>query len=302
MYHTILVPLDGSTYAERALPLAVGLAQAMKAGLVLVCACSATSVKGQHPGEAQFEAVADAQAYLAGVAGRLTKEDISVEIAAPATPAPEGILATIISSHADLVVMCSHGRSGLGRWIYGSVTEAMVARSPVPILLVRPVGPVPTVPLKAGQPSLLVALDGSAFSEAALAPAAGLAQALGAIMVLLRVVTWPILGYANLTGTEPGTQEVEAAIEEEEEVEAKKYLEDVAARLQKDGIDAKAIVRLGWPAEAILDEAKLAGASLIVMATHGRTGLRQLLLGSVALEVVHRGLLPLLLVRPSTPA
>jgi len=86
---------------------------------------------------------------------------------------------------------------------------------------------------------------------------------------------------------------------ETEEAEASSFLTGIANGLRAEGVTVQWFVRVAWPAEAILDEAKSAGAELIVMATHGSTGLRDLLLGNVALDVVRRGALPMLLVRPA---
>jgi nucleotide-binding universal stress UspA family protein len=303
MYHTILVPLDGSPCGELALPLAAALTQATKARLVLVRAAWTKATSGGDRLEAQ--AVEEAQSYLAAVGGRLGQQGVQADIDVVEAAAPDGILSEIGSCHADLVVMCTHGRSGLGRYVYGSVTEGILAKSPVPVLLVRPLTPLAMLSPKVGQTSLLVVLDGAAFGESALRPAADLASALHATMLLVRVVPLPSLAYSSSIGMQPGMvnveaeYELEAELEENQEAAAEKYLAEVADRLRKDGATVKTAVRLGGAAESILEEAKRAGSGLIVMPTHGRTGLRNLLWGSVALEVVHRGVLPLLLVGPA---
>ncbi len=298
MYRHILVALDGSDFGERALPMAVTLAKASGAQVTLVRAAWTTVAPGTDAIEAQRKVVADAETYLAGVASRLLAEGINAEAAVPYAAAAEGILAEITVRHADMVVMCTHGRSGLGRWVYGSVAEAVLARSSVPVLLVRPTGPLARLAAASATPAVLLPVDGSAFSEAALPHALTLVRALAGSLVLLRVVV-PSLGYYPdpLLG-QPYVSDVGERLIDDGEKEAKQYVTDLAGRLAAEGLAVTHVVRVGFPSETILDEAKTAGAQLIVMATHGRTGLREMLLGSVALDVVRHGGLPLLLVRP----
>jgi nucleotide-binding universal stress UspA family protein len=291
MYHTILVPLDGSAFSERALPMATALAQTMSAQLVLVRAASASVFPGADPTEAQCQAVEEAEAYLWAVATGLSEQGLSVEVAVPYGDAAESILLEIGLHGADLVVMGTHGRSGLGRWIYGSVAEQVLARSPAPVLLVHPTGEAAT--LGPEQTSLLVPLDGSAFAETALPHAIALAQAFGGTILLLRTVEpsmlayhYPIMGLVQ-----------ESLAREHREAEA--YLSEVAEHLRDEGLSVQTIVREGWPGDVIVYRGAALGPRLVVMATHGRTGVLHLLLGSVALEVVRRSPLPILLVRPT---
>jgi nucleotide-binding universal stress UspA family protein len=293
MYHTILVPLDGSTFSERALPMATTLAHTMSAQMILVRAASASVFPGADPTEAQCQAVDEAQAYLSTLASGLSVQGLSVEVAVPYEDAAEGILLEIDLHSADLVVMCTHGRSGLGRWIYGSVAEQVLARSPAPVLLVHPSGEVATLGPEPAQASMLVPLDGSAFAETALPYAAALALVFGGTLLLVRAVTPPVT-----PSSYPGLGLVQKSSEEEQR-EAKTYLEEVAQRLRSDGLSVQTVVREGWPADIIAYLGATLGPRMIVMATHGRTGVVRLLLGSVALEVVRRSSLPVLLVRPS---
>jgi nucleotide-binding universal stress UspA family protein len=292
MYHTILVPLDGSAFSERALPMATTLAHTMSSQLVLVRAASASVFTGADPAEAQCQAVKEAQAYLWAVAAGLSEQGLSIEVAVPYGDAAESILLEVGLHSADLVVMCTHGRSGLGRWIYGSVAEQVLARSPAPVLLVHPTGEVATLGPEPKQATLLVTLDGSAFAETALPHAAALAHVFGGTLVLLRAVARPIAAYSY-----PGVGLVHESLEEEHQ-QAESYLGDVAQRLRGDGLSVQTVVREGWPADVIVYRGAALGPKLIVMATHGRTGVVRLLLGSVALEVVRRSPLPVLLIRP----
>ena len=189
--------------------------------------------------------------------------------------------------------MCTHGRSGLGRWIYGSVAEQVLHRSPVPVLLVHPAGEIATLAPEPAQTTLLVPLDGSPFAETALPHAANLARAFSGTILLLSAVEPPMAPHAY-----PGVGFVPAASMEISR-EAESYLEEVAQRLRSAGLSVLTVVREGWPADVIAYWGATLGPSLIVMATHGRTGVTRLLLGSVALEVVRRSSLPVMLIRPT---
>lgn len=293
MYRTILVPLDGSVFGERALPMARTLAQAMQAQVVLMSAASAAVFPGTDATEAQCQAVRETRAYLETLVPGLTEQGLQVEIAVPYGDAAEAILVEIGLHRADLVVMCTQGRSGLGRWIYGSVAEQVLARSPVPVLLVRASGETPWLGPGPEQSALLVPLDGSAFAEMALPHAAALARTFGGTILLVRAIAPPMALYSY-----PGVRLAQDSLNEESR-EAESYLEEVAERLRGDRLAVTTVVREGWPAEVITNPGVNPSPRLVVMATHGRTGVERLLLGSVALEVVRRGSLPVLLIRPS---
>jgi len=293
MYRTILVPLDDSAFSERALPMATTLAQHLKSKLILTRVASASVFPGADATEAQVQAVREAQDHLSDLASRLGEQGLPVEIAVPYGDAAEEILVEVGLHSAGLVIMCTHGRSGLGRWIYGSTAEQVLHRSPVPVLLVHPTGESMTLRMKPAHTSFLVPLDGSAFAEAALPHASALARAFDGTISLLRVVEPPTsaltLAEASLL---PPTSE--ASIQE-----AESYLAGMAERLRDSGFSVQTAVREGWPADVIVHQSAMSEQGLIVMATHGRTGVARLLLGSVALQVVRRSSLPVMLVRPA---
>jgi nucleotide-binding universal stress UspA family protein len=171
MLRTIIIPLDGSVFSERALPLGKELACAFGARLILVCVAGArtapewnftdedrraiaeqyadvreedhvisTDIRMVEHAQGQVRAVAEAERYLQRVAVRIAEPGIPVEIAIPYGSAAEGILTEIEIHTADLVIMSTHGRSGVSQLIGGSVTLAVLARSTVPVLLVPPQG------------------------------------------------------------------------------------------------------------------------------------------------------------------
>lgn len=142
----ILVPLDGSPLAEAALPKAVELAEASGAHLLLLRAAQAYTLPGGDPTEAQLKVVDEAEEYLAQVKARLTASGVKeVETSVWYGPPACAIVEAARIHHADLIVMTTHGRSGLGRLILGSVAESVLRGTTTPILLLRaPEAPVET--------------------------------------------------------------------------------------------------------------------------------------------------------------
>lgn len=137
-FEKILVPLDGSALAELALPTAAQLAKEQRGTVVLMRAAEAPWLSGEGVVEAQVAIVREAEEYLGALADRLRaaeghEVDTSVWYGAPAA----SIIDAAKSQHADLIVMTSHGRSGLGRLILGSVAESVLRGTTTPILLVR---------------------------------------------------------------------------------------------------------------------------------------------------------------------
>ena len=148
---TVLVPLDGSSLAEAALGPAVEFARDNEAQLVLVRAAEAHPIPGADPTEAQVEVVRKAEEYLEGVRARVKSAGVSaIETSVWYGPPAEAIVDCARFRHADLIVMSTHGRSGLGRLVLGSVAETVLRATHTPIFLLRPEG-APVTRLAAGQ-------------------------------------------------------------------------------------------------------------------------------------------------------
>jgi nucleotide-binding universal stress UspA family protein len=147
----ILVPLDGSALAESAIAKAMDLAGA-ESTFMLLRAAEAHTLPGVDPTEAQVEVVREAEEYLASVATRLREQGVtSVETSVWYGPAPSAIVEAARLRKADLIVMSTHGRSGLGRLILGSVAESVLRGATTPILLLRVPGAPVEAPWGAGQ-------------------------------------------------------------------------------------------------------------------------------------------------------
>jgi nucleotide-binding universal stress UspA family protein len=280
MPSTILVPLDGSRLAERALLFAERIVDAR---LVLLRAIDT---------DADASAAAVATEYLDQIASSLAKRASAPRtLLARGEPSTE-IMRALNAQAADLVLMATHGRSGIGRWLHGSVADAMLRRSPIPTLLVPPEA---TRPWPTDRPlRILVPLDGSELGEASLGPAGELARQMAADVVLLRVVLWP--SFASTDSAEV------LAFDPHEMIDlARDYLGAVAARIQP-GLTGRVTYRtaLARPVcEAIDHVADEEQVDVIAMATHGRGGLARLVLGSVAAGTLQHARVPLLLTRPT---
>jgi nucleotide-binding universal stress UspA family protein len=328
---TLLVPLDGSADAEQALPYAESLARASGAQLILLRAVPAHRGFARSATSGNFE---QADSYLAQVKARIT-EGVSNSTATLCGDPVEAIVEEIDLRDADLVVMATHARTGLSRLLHGSVTAAVVARATVPVLLV-PIGSHSDGLAHGWVPTVLVPLDGSAFSERALPIAAEVARLLSAHLDLVEAIPIPEYPAADLMGA----AYVDVDLERMQD-EAQQYLTAVAEELRRGDFtestskisasDADAVTvawnaperraefvvdwqltpeanaeapaaticaPLGAPALAIADAARTRWAELVVMATHARTGLTRLINGSVAEAVVQEADRPVLLVPP----
>jgi len=299
MFKRLIIPLDGSRLAEAVLPTAVHLARKLQATVTLVHVIERNAPKRIH-GEPHLSDPAEADTYLEHVQRSMFRPDISVEKHVHTTAIAD--VAGSIVDHArefesDLVIMCTHGRSGLRQLLFGSIAQHVVALK-VPVLLIRPEED-GQVPLLSGKP-FLVPLDGTEEREQALEIAGELASACGVKLKLLMVV--PTLG--TLTGVEttsrillPATTEEMLALAREDAV---KYLQNLASGLSEGGAEVTGEISRGDPAEMIVREARRIDVDLIVMGTVGKAGMDAFWSGSVAPKVSSRTHLPLLLI-PADP-
>jgi nucleotide-binding universal stress UspA family protein len=305
MYRNILIPLDGSAFAEHALPFAVSIAR--RAGATLQIVQVHVPIAPLYSGR---ELVADftldyiirenETAYLDRVVKQLAEiNPVRVNRALVDGSAADAIHEQALAAAVDLVVMATHGRGGLSRFWLGSVADSLVRRLPIPILLVRPQEEAPDLARDQVLKQILIPLDGSEFAEQVLEPAVALGTLMEAEYRLIQVIDplqiaghdadgFPISGLAQ-----EGIQHLQR--------KATAYLEQIAERLRARSLRVvtRAIVSC-QAAEAILDQAGALSTNLIALETHGRGGLPRLLLGSVADKVVRGALTPVLLHRPLT--
>jgi len=301
-YARIVVPLDGSEFGERALPVATAIAKKSGAGLGLVTVCDTGSavpeVVEQGPALA-----AESRKYLEDLATRLFEDsDVDTELEVLAGPVVDSIVEEIRRWEGELVVLSTHGRGPVRRIWLGSVADRLVRRSPVPLLLVRPregegaEEPGPSAGEAFDPSHVLVPLDGSPVGEAVLEEAVRLGGLFGARFTLFRAVSTPeYLGTPYLPHVEwIDRRRIMAELEER----ARKELRGVADRMRRRDLETEAsVVRHDHPADAILEFAEAEGADLIAMGTHGRGAVARTLLGAVADKVVRGASAPVLLVR-----
>jgi nucleotide-binding universal stress UspA family protein len=287
MLSTILVPLDGSSLAEQSLPFAERLAQVAKARVILARVVPAFSAAETSVAASIARA---ARENLEEIASRLRRAEISVEVAVPEGDASAQIVGAVAARSADLIVMSTHGRSGIGRWLYGSVADAVIRLASVPVMLIPSEVSVPWPTDR--QPRILVPLDGSQLSEAVLGPALEFATRLEAELLLVEVVSWPPLVYSDPIELLPYDPEEQLA-------EARGYLGDVADRLRARGASVRWHADVGQtPAATIVRVVRDEHADLIAMATHGRSGLARVVLGSTTTGTLQHAGVPLVIVRP----
>ncbi len=301
MIKSVLVPLDGSPFSEQALPWAACLSKVAGAHLELVRVHDPVppwtiATEGAVAVTAEDPIIRDAEEqYLANCAARLEEGGF----AGVTQQLLFGEVVEQIAAHAEdnafgLVVLATHGRGALSRLWLGSVSDALVRRLTVPVLLIRPTEGTAVPPAEKFR-KVVVALDGSTESESAIAPALALSDPERCELVLLRVVPpVPIAGEAGMGASLPFDDTLTSSLTEQAEA----YLEEVAARLRSTAVKVaiRVVVEPGV-AQAILHEATLANAELVALATHGARGLRRMVLGSVADKVLRGADRPVLLTR-----
>jgi nucleotide-binding universal stress UspA family protein len=289
MYRRLLVPLDGTPESEAVLSPSSTLAAALNAEIVLISVLSASG--STLKGVLDSPQVSQIHDYLDGVAATLRKATASVEVIVSEGSPAETIAAEAADRGADLIAMTTHGRTGLQRLVIGSVAERVLARSPVPVLLMRP-SEYRTQQIRL----MLVPVDGTAGSLLAVGTAANLARSAGAAVVLLRVVVpLPLWIFDPTLGLNTGPL-IDPRWDEDRRENAENYVRQLASRLAESGLETGADAVLGEPAASIAEYADQQGIDLIVMSTHKRPSPARGLLGSVADAVVRSAHQPVLLV------
>jgi nucleotide-binding universal stress UspA family protein len=296
MFRKLLVPLDGSDFAEHALPIAASIALQAGAAIQIVRAHSPVAMLSAES-EFVFDQCLDSKiqesetAYLDEVVNKL-KRTLRVEIDSALVNnfAADALHEQAIAAGADLVVMATHGRNGLSRFWLGSVADALIRRLPMPILLIRPSEEKLNLTTETIFRRILIPLDGSALAEQILGPAIKFASLARVEYTLVRVVE-PFM---------PPPEVFSEQLLEQLEHQAQVYLDRIVERLRDRSLLVKTRVLVNRPvAAAILEEARVDKTSLIALETHGRGGLGRLLLGSVADKVIRAAKVPVLLRRPS---
>ena len=324
MFQRILVPLDGLEGAERAIPIAARIARTSGASIVFIRVVAPPAPVGTFGGgihgtvamepeiDASEKDLADAASYLEAITTAFANElaGLKTEIDVATGPTSPTIFSAARDEYVDLIVMCSHGETGLKRWIFGSVAQEAVRHSPVPVLVLNEHGRVPFAPEANHLLRVLVALDGSELAETALEPAAQLIAALAppaqSELHLLRVVDLP-----SAYGKMKSQAHISDSMQEEARHEAEHYVKAVTGRLCEGpfaafklnitssiSVSPDVAGTIIKQAEQARDTETSTGFDVIALATHGRGGLQRLVMGSVTEHILGATRLPLLIVRP----
>ncbi|HET9016237.1 MAG TPA: universal stress protein [Thermomicrobiaceae bacterium] len=277
MIGTVVVPLDGSSLAEAAIPLAQVIAERSGAMLQLLQVV---------PSDASAAVQEQAREYLRAQARRIDdRVQISIHLGDPAGEIVDGAAELL----DPIVVMTTHGRSGLRRWAFGSVAERVIHGARTPVLLIRS-GTAPPPAIRA----ILLPLDGSAYAEAALPYAAELTRAFDAVLHVARVVEMSELSASR----SPEVDEAMAMVVDGLARGARDYVDRCVAGLRERGLRAEPHLLEGDAAEELIALERAGVTDLTVMATRARAVLSRVVFGSVAEKLLKLGTTPLMLVEP----
>ncbi len=300
MFQSILVPVDGSPFAEQALPLALSLARRSRATVDLLLV-HVPQVIGEeltaNRENLDHDLHQSEQKYLGELRARLIKGGLRVQIHHPRGEVIDKIEEAATERDVDMVVLATHGRGPLSRFWLGSVADGVMRQLSVPLLMVRPHERVHDLEWDHSFRHILIPLDGSPLAEIALTPALSVGRAMHSTYTLLRVVSAPLMSLSTQSGHRP-TASANSPEVAQAEAQARDYLEGVAARLRSEGLQVQTAISIrDKPVAGILDTAESLGCDLIALATHGRGGLQRLLMGSVADKVVRGAAIPVLVYR-----
>jgi nucleotide-binding universal stress UspA family protein len=295
MFEHILVPLDGSALAEKVLPHAVTLARSFDARVTLLRALErdGTAENGSLVDPLSWEVrKSEVEAYLEEVGDRLAETDLEIDRILLEGSAAERIIAFAQSENVDLIVISSHGQSGLSEWNISSVVQKVILGAYIPALVVRAYRPGPDGLTEMSYRRVLVPLDGSRRAESVLSLAASLAGSRSSTLLLAQVVE------------EPEAPRRIAMTDEEQELidrltklnrqRAREYLETVASRLS---VHTETYVLDGNTPVALHGLVETQDVNLVVLNAHGYSGEAVWPYGSVALNFIAYGTTPLLIMQ-----
>jgi len=291
-YKKILVPLDGSELAEKALPYTKSIAK-LKNSEVILFAVSITT-----PGSRRTRLL---KTYMDVSAKNLKTKGLKVSAAIAYGNVADEIIEYADKNKVELIVISTHGYSGIKRWMLGSVTQKVLYGTCTPVLLIKSKSPeISDVKLK----KILLPVDGSPFSESTFPYVEELAKKSNAEVILVEVSESPVVPSYGDRPINSTWGKYRDTLWSELQQHSSEYLEKVKSALVKRGINVKSQAVKGKVGETALKIMQLANkekVDLVVIATHGRTGISRWVYGSVANRIVQESLQPVLLIRPSTP-
>jgi nucleotide-binding universal stress UspA family protein len=298
MYSKILVPLDGSKTAEKVLPYARHLAGKFKIPVELLAvldiaemATHVSAEKARHLDTMIEDGMRASTTYLRGIATTFPEGNVICTV--EKDRAEEAIIGKAGADGGTLIAMATHGRSGMDRFLLGSVAEKVLRGSANPLVLVRAKEEAKTsgeAPFK----SIIVPLDGSELAESVIPLAATMAKQLDLEVVLFRAYHIPYNAYGGDDGYMVNYDELIASVRDE----AKEYLDKQVAEVKKLGVaKVSALSKEGFAGDEIIALGHQTPDGLIAMCSHGRSGVKRWVLGSVTENVVRHSDAPVLVVR-----
>ena len=253
----LMVATDGSKYSESAIREAISLAKICSSNLIAVSVVKTNlefdSVLPQFVEKAEQEAIK----HLESVKAQAAKEGVNCMTIVSRSEEPyEDIVRHASKNNVDMIIMGTHGKTEMKRLMMGSVTALVIGHAPCNVLV---------LPLNAKVEckNVLIATDGSKYSEAAASEALGIAKRCGSSLIVISV-----------------------ASSDAEIASAKDNVNKVSEAAEKEGVKTTSVVTKGKPYEAIIETSKQKKADFIVVGSHGRTGLARLLMGSVTERVI----------------
>jgi nucleotide-binding universal stress UspA family protein len=300
MYKRILIPLDGSKTAEAVLPYARTVARKLNipVDLLGVVDVAALAIQVSRGSTRYFDtiiadSVRGSEDYLKRMLTTFRNANVKCTTE---KGKPEEVILEKAGDKTTLVTMATHGRSGINRFLLGSIAEKVLRAATSPILLVR-AGEEINNDGEAVLNSVIVPLDGSELAETVLPSVIALARELGLEVILLRAYKVPANIYASSEDYYPAQYE---EIRTELRDEAHNYLEKKVAELRRFGIPkVSSVTPEGLGADEIMALGRKLPDNLIAMCTHGRSGIGRWMLGSVAETVVRHSGDPVLIARPA---
>jgi nucleotide-binding universal stress UspA family protein len=296
MFENFLVPMDTSEMSELVLPYVELLATRLGQPVHLLTVADDGQlmlIAPQNVLITQFveERRTLVSGYLKEVRERLEANGVTVTTEMASGHVADTILSTAEKRSSGLIAMATHGRVGPERWFLGSIADRIARSATTPVLLVRPGDDAASA---ASISRIILPLDGSTLAEAAIPQATFLAKTFDSPIVMVRTLDMTWLGAGNgMTGDFALTPELQELLESD----AKEYLAQTAAGLEQDGLKVERVFSFRLPADEIVQQAHAAPGALIVMNSHGRSGLGRTVLGSVADRVMRTAEAPVLLVR-----
>lgn len=299
MHNKILVPLDGSKTAEKVLPCARYLAAKFKVPLELLTAIDIAEIGAQiSPENTRFldtmitDGLRRSEDYLRTIAA--TFHDVDVKCTVEKGRSADTIIEKGEADKAMIIAMATHGRSGLDRFLLGSVAEKVLRGSANPLLLVRATEETKAEGMAAFR-TIIVPLDGSEVAEKILPEVADMAKVLATEVILFRAYHVPYTAYAG--------DEAVYAVNYDEMIagvrdEANEYIEKKAAELRSVGVaSVSCLAKEGLAGDEIIALGNRAPDALIAMCSHGRSGVKRWVLGSITETVVRHSNDPVLVLR-----